>query len=241
MAPGTSNAFVFGGYVVHERDLPRAVEAWRKIGLEMCGTADVELKWKHFFVDVNHPEIECPLLVKNSLARRNLAALALDYLFHDTPLIPLVAESRKDRATEFFIVQSKKGKDKIDDDMMWLGPVAQFALFLSIHHARGKLWFDRLGSQKQEDRRQTAWSEQLRMVRDGEQPIQIESNLRKLLAIDEEIEFLDSQENEAVQVADFVCGVVWQAAKGDEAFLARLIDKYGPNATRHGLGILHIE
>jgi hypothetical protein len=165
----------------------------------------------------------------------------LDYLFHDTPLIPLVAESRKDRATEFFIVQSKKGKDKIDDDMMWLGPVAQFALFLSIHHARGKLWFDRLGSQKQEDRRQTAWSEQLRMVRDGEQPIQIESNLRKLLAIDEEIEFLDSQENEAVQVADFVCGVVWQAAKGDEAFLARLIDKYGPNATRHGLGILHIE
>jgi hypothetical protein len=65
--------------------------------------------------------------------------------------------------------------------------------------------------------------------------------LRKLLAIDEKIEFLGSKENEAVQVADFVCGVIWQAAEGDEAFLARLLDKYGLNATRQGLGILHIE
>jgi hypothetical protein len=47
--------------------------------------------------------------------------------------------------------------------------------------------------------------------------------------------------NEAVQVADFVCGVIWQAAVGDEAFLARLLDEYGPSASRQGLGIIHLE
>jgi len=49
MAPGTSNTFVFGGYVVHERDLPRAIKAWRRIKSEMCGSVEIELKWKHFF------------------------------------------------------------------------------------------------------------------------------------------------------------------------------------------------
>jgi hypothetical protein len=241
MAPGTSNTFVFGGYVVGERDIPRAISAWHKVKTEMCGHADVELKWKHFFVDADDPKIACPLLVKNTHARRNLAALALDYLFHQTPLIPVVAVSRKDRATDFFIVQSKKGKDKLDDELMWMGPVAQFALFLNLHRAKGMLWFDRLGSEKQEARRQASWSEQLRKVRDGEIPSPYSDNLRKILAINEKIAFLDSAENEAVQIADFVCGVIWQAAEGDEVFLGQLIDKYGPSATRQGLGILHIQ
>lgn len=241
MAPGTSNSFVFGGYVVHERDLSRVTEAWRSIKSEMCGSAEVELKWKHFFVDANDPQIGCPLLVKNSLARRHLAALGLDYLFHNAPVLPVVAVSRKDRATNLFIVQSRKGKGKIDDDLMWLGPVGLFAVFLDARQVRGRLWFDRLGSETHEERRQAAWSEQLRIVRASEYSPQFEDNLRKLLAIDEKIEFLGSKENEAVQVADFVCGVIWQAAEGDEAFLARLLDKYGLNATRQGLGILHIE
>ena len=241
MSPGTSNSFVFGGYVVHERDLPRAIKAWRRIKSEMCGSTEVELKWKHFFVDADDPKIDCPLLVKNPVARRNLAALGLDYLFHDAPLIPVVAVSRKNRATSHFIVQSRKGKDKIDDDLMWLGPVALFAMFLNARKGRGRLCFDGLGSEKQEERRQTSWSKQLQMARSGEHPPQFESNFRKILAIDDRIEFLDSKSNEAVQIADFVCGVIWQAAQGDEAFLARLVDKYGPNATRQGLGILHIE
>jgi len=241
MAPGTSNTFVFGGYVVHEDDVPQVIGAWRMIKSVMCGSAEVELKWKHFFVGADDPQIDCPLLVKNPLARRHLAALGLDYLFHSASVIPVVSISRKDRATNLFIVQSRKGKDKIDDDLMWLGPVSLFAVFLDARQARGKLWFDRLGSKKHEERRQAAWSEQLRIVKAGEYLPQFENNLRKVLAIEEKIKFLDSQENEAVQVADFVCGVIWQAAEGDEAFLARLVDKYGPNATRQGLGILHIE
>lgn len=78
------------------------------------------------------------------------------------------------------------------------------------------------------------------MVREGCVAPEALDCLRKLLAIDEDIRFLDSEGSEAVQIADFLCGVIWQAAEGDEAYLARLIDKYGPNASRYGLGILHI-
>lgn len=144
MAPGTSNTFVFGGYVVSEHDIPTAASAWRDIKSQMCGDADVELKWKHFFVKADHPHIEIPLLVEDPRKRRQLAASALDSLFESAPIIPVVAVSRKHRATDLFIVQSKKGKDKIDDDLTWLGPVAQFAFFLDTHGAGGKLWFDRL-------------------------------------------------------------------------------------------------
>lgn len=240
MSPGTSNTFVFGGYVVHRRDLPRAISAWHKIKLEMCGSSEVELKWKHFFIAADDPDIDCPLLVENPRARRNMAALALDFLFHSTALIPAIAVSRKDRATDDLIAQSRKGKDKIDDELIWLGPVAQFALFLNLHQAKGELWLDRLGSEKQEAHRQSSWSEQLRMVREGEIPSPVGDSLRRLLAIKEEIKFLDSAKNDVVQIADFLCGVIWQAAEGDEAYLARLVDKYGPNATRQGLGILHL-
>jgi hypothetical protein len=241
MAPGTSSSFVFGGYVVSEADVPRAVNVWRAVKAELCETADVELKWKHLIVDADDPRIEVPLLAKDPCRRRQLAASALDRLFGSAPIIPVVAVSRKDRATDLFIVQSRKGKDKIDDDLMWLGPVAKFALFLGIREATGKLWFDRLGSERHETRRQETWSEQLAIARAGGLPSEVQKSLQQLVAIDQEIEFLDSAQNEAIQIADFVCGVIWQAAEGDEAFLARLIDRYGPSATREGLGILHIE
>lgn len=240
MAPGTSNTFVFGGYVVHKRDLAKTIEIWRGIKTEVCGSAEVELKWKHFFAVADDPHITTPLLVKSPRGRRQLAASGLDRLFQNTPIIPAIAVARKDRATDALVVQSKTGKDKLDDELMWVSPIAQFALFLSLHKARGKLWFDRLGSEKQEARRQAAWSEQLQMIRDGKCPSGMVGNLHKLLAVDEQIAFLDSETNEAVQIADFVCGVIWQAAEGDESFLARLVHKYGPNATRQGLGLVHV-
>lgn len=240
MAPGVSNTFVFGGYVIAEGRLPQAVAAWRRIKTEMCGNADVELKWKHFFVDAEDARIPTPLTIKNPRSRQQLAALALDHLFRESPIIPAVAVTRKDRATEMFIVQSKKGNDKIDDDLMWFGPVGQFALFLSVKQATGKLWFDHLGSEKHEARRQTDWSSHLHRIRAGELPPQVLGNLNKLLAIDEQITFLDSQTNETIQIAEFICGVIWRAAQGDEAYLAQFIDKYGSNATKQGLGILHI-
>ena len=241
MAPGTPSSFVFGGYVVHERHVQRVVQSWRRIKRQICGTADVELKWKHFFVDADDDRIGCPILEKNPQARRLLAQAALDQLFQQSPIIPLVAVSRKDRASDAFIVESKKGKPKLDHDLMWVGPVGLFAVFLQARRARGRLWFDQLGSEKHQARWQAAWSEQLRTIRDGECHPESADNLRKLLAIIERIEFFDSTKSEAVQVADFVCGVIWQAAEGDEAYLARLLDAYGPDASRQGLGIVHLE
>ena len=82
MAFGTSNTFVFGGYVVHERAVSEAVEVWHRIKTETCGRVDVELKWKHFFVDAID-SIGSPVLKKDLLARRGLAAWALDCLFQD--------------------------------------------------------------------------------------------------------------------------------------------------------------
>ena len=241
MAPGTSASYVFGGYVVRQRHVRRAVRTWRKVKLVTCGSADVELKWKHFFVDANDTSIGCPLLVKNRLARRGLAALALKLLFHQTAMIPAVAVSRKSRATAAFITQSRKGKPKIDADLMWLGPVGLFATFLSARHARGKLWFDELGNEKHQLRWQTAWFEQLRRIRSGEPSPDVTRSLQTLLAIDENIEFFDSKANEAIQIAVFVCGVIWQATEGDEAFLDQMLGQYGPEATGQGLGILHLE
>lgn len=241
MAPGTSNSFVLGGYVVGESQIHQAIRLWRNIKVQLCGAANLELKWKHFFVDADNSSIDSPLLEKNPLVRRILAANALDQLFQKAPLIPAVAVAQKDRASESFTVKSRRGKPKVDLDVMWMGPVALFAAFLHARRARGKLWFDQLGSEKQQLHWQSDWSQQLRMVRDGTFHPAFRDNLRKLLAIDEEIEFFDSRCNEAVQIADFVCGVIWQAAEGDEAFLARLVSQYGPNASRQGLGILHLE
>ncbi len=57
MAFGTSNTFVFGGYVIHKHEVPEAVKIWRGIKQEMCGRVDVELKWKHFFVAADDPKM----------------------------------------------------------------------------------------------------------------------------------------------------------------------------------------
>lgn len=240
MAYGTSNTYVFGGYVVAEDGLDQAVSAWRQVKQELCGDTDAELKWKHFFVDEDDPSIKMPLRDKEMWMRRRQAARTLDFLFGQASIRPAMLIVRKDRATEALITKSRKGKDKIDDDLIWVVPVAQFGFFLHSHRARGKLWCDSLGSEKQEQRRQTAWSEQLRMVRDREMPDTALVNMQKLLAIDERVEFFDSRDNEAVQISDFVCGVIWAAGEGDESYLRRFLDKYGPSASRQGLGIVHI-
>lgn len=239
MSPVTSNTFVFGGYVVLDRDIDKAIDAWTKIRSELCGHADVELKWKHFFVDETDPRFSIPLKVKSKVGRRQLAALALRYLFHQAPLYPLIAIARKDRASKEFIVKSRKGGEKIDYDTMWVGPIGMFAVFLALKGARGKLCFDKLNA-KQEKERQEFWADHLRQTRSGELPDKILVNFRKSLAIDEKIDFLDSKENEIIQIAEFVAGVIWNAGEGDEGFLAEFEKEYGKKAEKVGLGILHI-
>jgi hypothetical protein len=240
ISPVISNTFVFGGYVVKENEIQKALDAWRKIKLEMCGRKQVELKWKHFFVDEHDPKFTIPLKVKNKADRRQLASLALKYLFNQAPLLPLVAIVSKDRATNAFIVKSKKGKDKIDYDIMWVGPIGMFATFLTLKKAQGKLCFDQLSPNQEKDR-QDSWSNQLHMIRVREVPQKFFENLQKLLTIDERITFLDSKKNEIIQIAEFISGVIWNAGEGDEEFLVEFESEFGRKAERVGLGILHIK
>jgi len=239
ISPSTSNTFVFGGVVFKESDLGKVIDAWRRIEIEMCGCENVELKWKHFFVDEHDPKFTIPLKVKNQTGRRQLAALALKYLFHHAPLLPLIALARKDKATNAFKVKSKKGKDKIDYDTMWLGPIGMFASFLTLKAAKGRMCFDKL-NKKQEEERQAWWSRHLNKIEEGEYSDKILKSFQKLLTIDEEINFLDSEKNEIIQVAEFVSGVIWRAGEGDESFLVEFENEYGQKAESVGLGILHI-
>ena len=239
MSPGVSNTFVFGGFVINEKAVSKAIDAWNRIKHEMCGDVNVELKWKHFFVDENDNKFSIPLKVKNKADRKQLAALALEYLFRETPLFPLIAISRKDRATDVFIVKSSKGKDKIDYDVMWVGPIGMFATFLALKKGKGKLIFDKL-STKQEKERQESWSTHLDNIRNDKLPKEMLKNFQKLLAIDEKIDFLDSIDNEIIQIADFICGVIWRAGEGNEDFLIEFENEYGKNVEMIGLGIMHI-
>lgn len=240
ISPVISNTFVFGGYVVNENEVQKALEAWWKIKLEICGRKNVELKWKHFFVDEHDPKFSIPLKVKNKAGRRQLASLALKDLFNKSPLLPLIAIARKDRATDALIVKSRKGKDKIDYDKMWFGPIGMFGTFLHLKKAKGKMYFDHL-SPNQEKERQESWSNQLQKIREREIPEELYQNLQKLLCIDERITFLDSQKYEIIQIAEFISGVIWNASEGDEEFLANFEKEYGRKAESFGLGILHIK
>ncbi len=63
----------------------------------------------------------------------------------------------------------------------------------------------------------------------------------ELQQVADKIMFLNSKENEPIQVADFLCGVLWQAMDGDEVYLSRFLGKYDARERRDGLGIMIIE
>jgi len=235
----TSNTFVFGGFVIEENEIEKGINIWRTIKRTVCDHEKAELKWKHFFVDENDSRFKIPLKIKSKKGRRQLAAFTLKCLFQQTPLKPLIAICRKDRATKAFIVKSRKGKDKIDYDVMWVGPIGMFSTFLALMGGKGELVFDKL-SRNQERDRQDFWSGTLQKVLNREFPKGIQKNFQRLLAIDEKIRFLDSEQNELIQIAEFVCGVIWNAGEGDEAFLAEVQENYGRDAEHVGLGILHV-
>ena len=51
----------------------------------------------------------------------------------------------------------KRGRQVVDIETIFLGIVAQFALFLARHKAEGEIWHDRLSTKKRECRLQIAW------------------------------------------------------------------------------------
>jgi len=228
LGPGASNNLVFGGYVVAEDELSRVEKAWRQFKADICGTPDVELKSEHFFASRSKHN---PLLDRNRRRRRVMAMEGFQLIYDNPSVAPLAYCVFKHRASRALIVEGRSGNPKIDVDTIWVGPFGLFAVFLTNKCATGQVWWDNVSGEQERVEKNLEW-QRLKYVSGAK---------HGLRAIDDEILFFDSQENEAVQVADFLCGVLWQAMDGDEVFLARFLNKYSARIRRDGLGIIIIE
>jgi len=228
LAPGASSKLVFGGYVVAETELPKVEKVWRQFKVDTCGTPDVELKSEHFFASRSKHN---PLLSRNQKRRRTMAMEGFELIYNIPSVAPLAYCVFKNRAPRALIVEGGSGKPKIDANNIWVVPLGAFAVFLANKRAVGQVWWDNVSGEQERVMKNSEW-QTLRCAPSIKQELQ---------AIDEEILFLDSKENEAIQVADFLCGVLWQAMNGDEVFLVRFIDKYSARIRRDGLGIIIIE
>lgn len=228
LALGASDNLVFGGYVVVESELSRVVNVWQEFKTDTCGTSDVELKSEHFFASRSKHN---PLSERNREKRRALAMKGFELIYSNQFVAPLAYCVFKNRASGALIVKSKSGNSKIDVDTIWVSPFGLFALFLTHKGATGQVWWDGVSGRQEEDKKNSDWQKLKRAP----------GTKKEIQAIDDEILFLDSKESEAIQVADFLCGVLWQAMKGDEVFLAQFLEKYSMQTRRDGLGFVIIE
>ncbi len=233
--PSQSKTWAIGGFIVESAKRQELVSAWGRIKLHLCGDADCELKWSHFFPG-HHQEGESnPLLSRDAREWREHARWALSELFGATDILPVTVVVRKDRATDDAFVTADDGRKVLDTDIYWVGPLGQFALFLEEHNAAGEVWFDQLGSRQEEARKQATWER----LRNGVWAVKTEyqAMLRRIATT---LRFFDSGIEPVVQIADFVSGVIWAASEGDEHFLRSLIEEYFPRGPRT-YSLVHVE
>jgi len=149
---------------------------------------------------------------------------ALKVLFERVDVIPITTVVRKDKAANaMFMKQKPNGTKILDIDVLWLGVVGQFAVFLHHMDAYGEMWFDQLGSRQEEERKQASWTR----IRDHKWPTQ-SLQQEKLKRIAPDLKFFDSKNEPLIQVADFISGVLWAAAEGDKEFLLKFFKEYFP-------------
>ena len=158
---------------------------------------------------------------------RKQAKWALEGLFKVVSVAPIVTYVRKDRASDHAFETTEDGRRVLNIDVIWIGVLGQFATFLEQHKARGEIWFDQLGSRKEEARKQASWE----YLRDGEWPIQAEYRAT-IQRIAPTLRFFDSKTELVVQIADFISGVAWAASEGDEEFLLEFLDEFGHTGGR---------
>lgn len=220
--PSPTKSWTFGGFVVESRRRSTLVSAWSTIKSELCGNDDCELKWSHFFPGHHQKRLTNPLLSTDPQVWRKQAKWALEELFKVVSVAPIVTYVRKDRASDHAFETIEDGRRVLNIDVIWVGVLGQFATFLEQHKARGEIWFDQLGSRKEEARKQASWE----YLRDGEWPIQAEYRAT-IQRIAPTLRFFDSKTEPVVQIADFISGVAWAASEGDEEFLLEFLDEFG--------------
>ncbi len=226
--PSATKTWAMGGFIIDSRRQKVVARAWQEVKRQLCGDAACELKWSHFFPGRHQERGSNPLISDDPNEWREHAAWAIDKLFKVSGIMPVNMYVRKDEASnsvfEEFGDTTKRPYKVLDIDTLFVSIIAQFVLFLMERQATGEIWFDNLGSRAEEERKQESW----RRLRDDERTVH-QSLVQR---VSPEISFLNSKENELVQVADFISGVVWAAAEGDEQFLLRALGKYFPRGPR---------
>lgn len=224
--PSSSSTWAFGGYIIAKSRLEHVEKSWKDIKLQLCGNAEVELKWSHFFPGT-HQDIDNPLLSTNPREWKKQLFLALDKLCSLESFTPVTVISRKSLISEdeydFYFEKSPKGNLLLRDGFLIYGVFGLFGLFLKVTNGKGEIWIDQLGSEKQQQRVQKNWENvQSSNALKKHSPENYKTNQR----ISRNIRFLDSSKEPAIQLADFLSGVIWAAAEGDVSFLAKYESTY---------------
>jgi hypothetical protein len=222
--PSRSKTWAMGGLIVSSSKRSVVVSSWESIKEELCGNRECELKWSHFFSGSHQNRSHNPLLSNDPREWRQQAKWALSELFGSSKIVPVTTVVRKDKADNaMFMDEREDGIQILDINTLWVGVIGQYAIFLKQHDSLGEIWFDQLGSRKEEAQKQAAWEK----LRNKKWPIE-SSHQETLLRISSELKFFDSKVEPLVQIADFVSGVLWAAAEGDEGFLLNVFKQYFP-------------
>lgn len=225
--PSATKTWALGGFIIDSSRERAVVSAWRQVKRELCGDPSYELKWSHFFPGRHQERGTNPLISDDPAEWREQASWAIAKLFQVPGIVPINTYIRKDEASDAAFKKadgmSASEYRLLHTDVLLVGPIGQFALFLMEHRGKGEIWFDKLGSEAEQQRRQDDWQE----FRDAQWKVN-PKNRKVLQRISPRIKFLDSRTNSLVQVADFVSGVIWAASEGDETFLLRALSKYFP-------------
>ena len=205
----SSSPFSIGGFAIARTQVHDLIMCWTAIKNKLCGSNDVELKWRHFFDQAE----QSPLLKYHNA--RLQADYALRHLFDVGAMFPISTLIQKERVdTDFYSRVTKKGRKVVNTMLITAGILGQFALYLQEHHSEGgSIISDKLGSQREESRLQND------IARILEEAKGIRSNSNRLLdKINPSVSFCDSKEEPLVEIADFVSGPIWSAAQGDDYF-----------------------
>lgn len=232
----SQRTYTIGGFAIASSDRSNVVAIWNSIKAELCGNASVELKWRHFRPNQDQAPPGSPLLEQDTSKWAGQAVWALGKLLSRTSAFPICTVIRKDDVPQTDLSRtSRKGNPVLANIQVVPALIGQFALFLEDNAgSSGEIWFDYLGSSKE----QIAFSDNISdlLYRAKKQP----NNYQSMIArIDPNLRFFDSKEEPLIQVADFVSGLIWSAAEGDERYLASVQDYFAPGGKKtYGIALL---
>jgi len=215
----SNKSWLYGGIIFRSIYIHDLTSTWNNIKYKLCGNTEVELKWRDFFLD----EKDSPLLSKENIQEQ--INWAISTLFSSKRLLtPLAVRVPKNRASDLCYKLSSKNNEILDIEVLLIPLYSQFYLFLKLVSGFGEIWFDKLGSEKEESRRQRDW-EQLRNNYGDKQKL--------LSIINKKLLFLDSKSEPTIQVADFITGAIYAASEGNEQFIELHLNSIFPKQYRN--------